>query len=371
MTLNNPAKRSGKLPFLNGLRALAFLLVLVHHIPQPAGMPQIMQTLKAFGWVGVELFFVISAYLFFTIFDREYAKTGSISVKNFFIRRFLRIFPLMVAFPLVIEYFYGTFERGAVLQLAGIFLAAENFMIWVRGYNVAIPYTPHLWTLAFELQVYLVIPLLYRAYRKMEPRNFALLLLFISLYCTAMRVLFALSLSPSSPIIWVTPFLRPDSVLLGIALSVYKPRWNWLFSLAAFAVALTAFVWLGPLGRSSEGNILTYPVASIMVAALVDVAHRCRAFNDALSIKPLDYLGEISYGLYVFHFWAMTVTIQYMFEKGWLPGEDKPLQWWISAFGGIMLVTISVSALSKWAAEDRVDRLKSRFSATARPLPLH
>ncbi|MFZ1814779.1 MAG: acyltransferase family protein, partial [Rhizobiaceae bacterium] len=109
MKLSQPNQRvrrtSGYLPELDVVRLIAFFAVFLHHLPGHASL--YATTARAYGWAGVDLFFVLSSYLFFSMLDREYALTGSINVRNFFIRRVMRIYPLMIAFPIMMLVIYG------------------------------------------------------------------------------------------------------------------------------------------------------------------------------------------------------------------------------------------------------------------------
>jgi peptidoglycan/LPS O-acetylase OafA/YrhL len=88
------------LPALDGLRFFAFLAVVFNHIGPKPSLP-FLYILYSRGWVGVELFFVLSAYLIFALFQVEYLKAERIALIHFFIRRLLRLYPLMIVAPLL------------------------------------------------------------------------------------------------------------------------------------------------------------------------------------------------------------------------------------------------------------------------------
>jgi peptidoglycan/LPS O-acetylase OafA/YrhL len=79
-------------PELDGLRFIAFALVFIHHAPSLNN--RVMGALHRFGWIGVDLFFALSAFLFVKILSKEFDKTGTITIGKFYIRRGLRIWPI-------------------------------------------------------------------------------------------------------------------------------------------------------------------------------------------------------------------------------------------------------------------------------------
>ncbi|QKC86358.1 acyltransferase family protein [Mesorhizobium sp. NZP2077] len=83
----------------DGLRFLAFAMVFFFHFQAPSRYTALVMVQRR-GWVGVEIFFALSSFLLFRLLEQEQARTGRISISQFFIRRLLRIYPLMVLFPL-------------------------------------------------------------------------------------------------------------------------------------------------------------------------------------------------------------------------------------------------------------------------------
>ncbi|MEZ4400095.1 MAG: acyltransferase [Kofleriaceae bacterium] len=168
----NPPRR---IPSLDGLRALSILLVLLSHLLGthnfPVG-PRALGTVGDFGYTGVKVFFVISGYLITTLLLREFAKTGTISLRGFFRRRVWRIFPAFYVFI------------GAVLIAAAIgvvsirtddLLSAVTYTMnyhYDRSWKIG-----HLWSLSIEEQFYLVWPLLLLAAspRRVVPVSVAMI----------------------------------------------------------------------------------------------------------------------------------------------------------------------------------------------------
>jgi len=156
------------LPALDGLRALAFLLVFIHHSPplneSANAFSKIYTCISAWGWCGVDLFFVLSAFLITTILFKERALNGQISLKKFLYRRALRIWPLFYAFltvgaliarPLNLLPQHDGFEVLATnLAFLGMFVG--NFSMMCLKASATIVIFQPLWSLCIEEQFYLI-----------------------------------------------------------------------------------------------------------------------------------------------------------------------------------------------------------------------
>lgn len=345
---------------LDGLRFFAFLAVFIHHLPKFSTSPALV-TANTYGWVGVELFFLISSYLFFHLLDAEFVKTGTISAGRFFTRRMLRIYPLMVIFPAAMLAVYGSSDGLGLARLAGLALFQDNLIIWFLGYNVSIPNTAHLWTLSFEFQIYLLIPFTFLAYRKFGRRVFLAALATVFVYCFIARAT-VFSLGGKHPIIWVTPFLRPETVLLGMALYVVRPAWHWSYSLALAIAAGVAFLSLPPPFATPLSSALSYPLAALMCGGLVDAGLRMPLLSHFLSSAVLRYLGQISFGLYVFHFFGISVATRWVggFGHGIDPATVAGDYW--TLFAAALLLTIALATVSYFAFERWIFRIKQRFA---------
>ena len=146
------------LPGLDGMRALAVVAVMVYHA-NPAWLPG--------GFLGVEVFFVISGYLITLLLIGEHERTGTVSLRQFYLRRARRLLPALFALLIGVTVFTALFRRDALGQLRGDVLAALGYVsnwyqIWVgQGYTAAGDFAPlrHLWSLAVEEQFYLLWPL--------------------------------------------------------------------------------------------------------------------------------------------------------------------------------------------------------------------
>jgi len=195
-------------PAVDGLRFVSFLLVFILHLdPKISALALPGQ----YGWVGVEVFFAISSFLFFTLLDREFALFGKINILKFFYRRALRIYPLMFLFA-TLMLVLGSGGGRAIARYIGIVTLSDNYMVAIDGFSFIIPFTGHLWTLSYEFQIYLLIPLAFLIYKALGRERFLVVVGGVWALSFAARAGFIL-LDAKHPLIWVTPFLRPESTL--------------------------------------------------------------------------------------------------------------------------------------------------------------
>lgn len=346
---------------LDGLRFFAFLSVFIHHL-SPLKTVYPMAVMQQIGWAGVDLFLAISSYLFFHLLSAEYTKTGTINIGWFYARRMLRIYPLMMLFPLAMLLIYGTGNGLGYLRLAGLGLFLDNVVTWVKGYNVSIPFSAHLWTLSYEFQFYLFLPFIFLACKRYGNRAFLSGVLVFFAYCFVARMI-VYALGAPHPLIWVTPFLRPESILIGMSLVVMRPHWHWAYSATAAILAGSAFAMLPLPWTSPVGSALAYPLIAVIAGGILDTATRAQWLSSALSVRPLTILGRISFGLYVYHLLAIhlatTLLQQYLPAHQNQSGSSADYALYFIA---ALAVTILLSLASYWLIEHWFDRLKLKFA---------
>ncbi|MGE0281984.1 MAG: acyltransferase family protein [Rhizobiaceae bacterium] len=365
MTLEVPASQTQDaaslyLAPLDGLRFFAFLLVFIHHLTRQLGDWHPMADVQAYGWAGVDLFLAISSYLFFHLLSAEHDKAGRINIAWFYIRRLLRIYPLMVLFPLVMLVIFGATDRSGVLRLVGLGLFLDNIITWFRDYN-PIRFSSHLWTLSYEFQFYLFLPFIFLAYKRLGQRTFLTLVFGFFLYCFVARMLFYAA-GVRHPMIWVTPLLKPESLLAGMCLAIVKPDWNWWWSSLAAVLGVVLFANLPLPWESAFSSAVAYPIIGVTCAAILDVGLRSGAVSRTLSSRPLVALGRISFGLYVYHLLGIHLGL----DAASLTIENHDRVNNLGDYGLIFLfslcITLALSAASYWLIERRFDRLKLRFA---------
>src|SRR5215831_9782405 len=143
----------GRIPSLDGLRAISILLVVAGHSFDEGRSPLLFELFGHLGNYGVRIFFIISGFLITTLLLKEYTKTETISLRSFYLRRALRIFPAFYVYVAVICILA---VLGVVSLLRGDVLHAVTYTMnyhTTRGW-----YLNHIWSLSVEEQFYLIWP---------------------------------------------------------------------------------------------------------------------------------------------------------------------------------------------------------------------
>ncbi|BDG09645.1 acyltransferase family protein [Anaeromyxobacter paludicola] len=307
-------------PELDALRFLAFLMVFGSHVvwrlPRAsifASAPALALAVIASGGFGVDLFFVLSAYLITELLLREKDATGSIDVRSFYARRILRIWPLYfatIAAGFALQYAMPLLRGGEpriVLPLGAVLafvLLAGNWYS-TRGF-VSSPVSP-LWSVSIEEQFYLLWPLWVRRCGRRALQVTAVLLVGVGWVTRAW--LFARH--APYPAVWCNTFARLDPIAVGVLLattlhgrSLRVPGWA-RPALLASGLVLMAVAYEGCRIQgeavSMTAGMIGYPLGTLSVT-LVFFAFFGARF---VARQPLLYLGQISYGLYVFHRFAL------------------------------------------------------------------
>ena len=322
---DRPPGAAGRLAGLDGLRALAIVAVLVFHL-DPSWLPG--------GFLGVDVFFVVSGFLITTLLVRERLATGAVDLPGFWARRARRLLPaLLVCVPasvLLARLSEGDLLVGIERQVLGAFTFTSNWLEIGAGSDYFAATSPqllmNLWSLAVEEQFYLLWPLaalgLLALTRRPEVRAaWALGLAVLS------AALMALRLDPDSPTrVYYGTDTHVMGLMLGAALAFgyAAPHRAWTTSTWWSAhrrqVAAAALVTLlGLMVLGGEDSPLTFRggilLASVATTALVlVVVERPGRLRAVLELPPARWVGARSYGIYLWH-WPVFLVI----------GQDLPV----------------------------------------------
>jgi len=394
------------LPGLDGLRAVAVVAVMVYHANS---------TWLSAGFLGVEVFFVISGYLITLLLIAEKERTGGVRVGQFWFRRARRLLPALFLMMVGLVIYMALFDRRPMGQtrgdlLAGTFYVSNWFQVWVgHSYTAAEAFAPlrHLWSLAVEEQFYLLWPLimmLILRFRRDKLPRVAIWLVAISVGLAAIvaamyisgtvyigvdSITGAPSCGPRESHGYVTLFgrcvnvnetmyigtiTRAGGLMLGAAFAmVWRPiaimrspmrhrgrRIDLiaLASLAGLALLMNKLYLLNKHDLSYDtwlfrGGFIATGVCSIGVIAAA--THRRSWIGRLMGIAPLRWVGTRSYGLYLYH-WPIYQVLRD-------PGQPLQLRQFVIA----MLITVPITELSYRFVElpIRLGRL-SKFVAAHR-----
>lgn len=354
-------------PELDGLRFLAFLLVFIHHAPLLSENP-LWQWLHRYGWMGVDLFLCLSAYLFTKLLYTEFQQTGSIHIPYFYIRRTLRIWPLYYLFVIgmLALTFFTLPERIDSWRVAGLFTFTDNILSAVLGNYNLILFAGHLWTISYEEQFYAVIPWALRSLFKMSQRARTWAVLGVLFAGMIIRYVMVTVFQSPHLVVWVLPFTHFESILFGLLVGLGSLD-TLLKGVPPLAVGLAGLLSLAAVGFAPDLPFLqgipflTYFLfltglgMALILHTLLRVSHKPEW--RWISSRPMAYLGKISYGLYVYHLLCLGLASQYVHVA-----EANYWLWVAAVFLLPLAGTIAVSSLSYSFIEKPFLRLKERFA---------
>jgi peptidoglycan/LPS O-acetylase OafA/YrhL len=290
-------------PALDGLRGVAVVGVLAFHLGHLEG-----------GYLGVDLFFVLSGYLITSLLLAEHTDTGRISLPAFWARRARRLLPALFVVLAAVAVYAWTDPAGLVASalradaLATIaYVANWHEIAGDAGYWDLFSQPSlldHTWSLAIEEQLYIVWPLVVVVALRFGRRA----LLATSLAVAAASALAMIVLHGAGDDTARTYFgtdTRAAAVLVGAALACWRGRRPAALQLAVIPLAVAWFTVGGTDSGLYEGGFI---VCSVLAAAVIAGATRPGPLSRALSIAPLRHLGIVSYGVYLWH-WPVFIVL--------------------------------------------------------------
>jgi peptidoglycan/LPS O-acetylase OafA/YrhL len=315
--------RLGYIPALDGLRAIAVVAVLLYHADQ---------TWIPGGFLGVDVFFVISGYLITCLLLSDFQQTHGIGLKRFWYRRARRLLPALFVMLFVVSLYAVLFLPDVLDQLRGEVIAAllyvENWFLIFRNLSYfqsagRPPLLQHVWSLAVEEQFYLFWPLILMFVLTVWGKSRKALLIGVLCGVAVSALLMAILYHPytdPSRVYYGTD-TRVQALLLGAALAFVWAPWRLigrtgrnagiLLDVVAVASAVALFYMFLNVGEFDPGLyrggfLLVAIVSALLIAATVHPASRL--VPKVLGIDLLLWIGVRSYGIYLWHWPIFMVT---------------------------------------------------------------
>jgi peptidoglycan/LPS O-acetylase OafA/YrhL len=345
-------KPGQRLTALDGMRTIALAAGFAAHIDQHA-MPG--------GFVGVDMFFVISGYVIASLLLREREMTGDISVSRFYVRRALRLYPALLVLVLVVTPIAAVDHIGHPVPDG---LAALSYVtdFWSNGFG-HLSLLLHTWSLAVEEQFYLVWPVLLLFILR---RNLPLRVILIGLAAISVLITYGVY-SAHIHRLWNIQYLPTShltELVAGILLAVgtlHQPK-RWLVRLGGLPVTLVALGAMVVAEFTLPAHWWAFPFATILCWPPVAhvVLHRESWISAALRFPPVVWLGQRCYAFYLWHYPIIVL----------LHRQPTLTHWEIAAIA--LPLTLAFTAVSWRLVETPFLRLKTRFSGlpvAASPLP--
>jgi peptidoglycan/LPS O-acetylase OafA/YrhL len=329
--VSKPASRSSTFRAdIQGLRALAIILVIGLHMGL-AGFQA--------GYVGVDIFFVISGYVITLSLNKQPAKHTWANLAIFWGSRFIRIFPaaaLVVATTIVAAYFLQglAFNSDLITDARWATFYATNLRLIDSGANYFIvgldqSLLTHFWALAVEQQFYLVFPVLVFSLTWLSSEKYRILLLQIALVLIviASAIWSVLEAGTNAVSAYFSPFTRFWELGVGALVATFAftkaPKWLSYLGL----VTIVASLFLFDSATLYPGYLAWVPVLGTALVLISPLP--------ALGIRPLRYIGDISYSLYLWHYLWLVLPTQ-------LENPITDGYWsWLFLLGAVMTAVLS------------------------------
>ena len=352
-------ERLAYVPELDGLRAVAIGAVLLVHT-MPSYFPG--------GFIGVDIFFVLSGYLITTILCRELEREHRVHLGDFYVRRALRLMPALFAMlgvyvsVMVVCRFFLADPFNVPDHALAVLSSALYVMNWTAVFDIGTSgYLIHTWSLATELQFYILWPMTLMALLRYTGRDSAWkVVLVLVLIVTGWRTLLVFE-GASPKHVYASLYTRIDSLLIGCLL-VLAPLAR--FQAAASRFSLFPVLLLVAMLRTLSWNshrlqILGFTLIALCAAWVILAALTGQAdgvLRRILRSPLLNYCGRISYGFYLWHYPIYRVVAMHLsseFEK-------------LVVTAGL---SFAIAALSYHVVEVPVLRLGERFRSGVKQRP--
>ena len=309
-------KTQGRAPGLDLLRVLAVALVIVFHYSiESKGL--MFTSIGKYGWMGVDLFFVLSGFLIGSQLFRQISKGEIISFKNFFLRRLLRTLPNFLAVLSVYFCFSSLRERPILAPLWKYLTFTQNIGLSRQATGAF----SHAWSLCVEEQFYFFLPLIVLIFwKKISEKKIVLIIISIFFFGIILRSSIWLGLlvpvrnftnnfgSLYDQYIYYPTYTRLDGLLVGITLALIKTfkleQWerllkNGVVGIVFASIMLGTAFYLNQYKYSLVGSALLYPLVSLGFGALLIACLSPKFYISYIKIPGVTMFATLSYAIYL------------------------------------------------------------------------
>ena len=348
-------------PEIDGLRAIAVISVIIYHLNE---------NWLSGGFLGVDIFFVISGFLITGIIITE-IQQNSFSFKQFYTRRIKRIYPAFITVMALVSFIasaifiYNDFNKlRKTIELAIAFLS--NFYLGLtQGYfDLSANENPalHIWSLAVEEQYYLIFPLIlilaYKKFREIKVLFIITLILFFILLATSFIPANFYKEVLHQPNIYYLSNLRFPELLIGSLLAIYHNFSNKakLSKQVSKMLAMLSTVLLFSCLFLMNNDIAFIPgvtliLPCIFTALIIHTTYQNNVIKLCLSNKVIVFIGKISYSLYLYH-WIFIALAYYITGEKQINNQSITI---------VTVLTIIFSVLSYYLIEQPIRKSKLNF----------
>ncbi len=327
------------------MRGIAIISVVIHHQLTPFSLPG--------GFLGVDLFFVLSGFLITGLLWAEFDTTKTISLRKFYMRRVLRLGPALFLYLLACI-FVAYHTQLKLIGLALIYLTNWRMAF---GWDPSLDPSAIIWSLSIEEQFYLVWPLLLCGCLALKLRRRSIITgLAVMIFAIMAHRYSLLNAGAGLTRLYYGTDTRADALLMGCLLAllpsasgVWTKRWLNLAGVLSAAALLYLIL------TSSFGDQFLYrggyTAVALFAGIVIMVAANSPPWILAITLRwrPLRWFGKISYGLYLWH-WLVVRSTSFYYLGYWEPWARLAL-------------AVGIASASFYLLERPFNRLKSRFAA--------
>ncbi|MGN6214840.1 acyltransferase family protein [Parafilimonas sp.] len=318
--MNTDGGLSHKLHGLDHLRAFAITYVFLYHYGRFFPHPEWTNTLTRFGWSGVDLFFVLSGYLIAAQLFKSIATYKTISLRDFFIKRFFRIIPIYLVTVALYFLFPFVRERESPAPLWKYLTFTQNINLDIAKQGTF----SHSWSLCIEEQFYLLLPFILLGLMKLKLFKKAYWLLAV-LFISGLAVRIVLHSNLESDNDWLTwykwiyfpTWSRLDGLLVGVSIAAllqFRPALSKkilahekiLLLTGVIIFAVSHYICSNQISFSS--SVFGLPLTDIGYGLIVLSALSPQSFLYKFESKITSKIATLSYGIYLIHKMAVHVA---------------------------------------------------------------